>query len=214
MREGTITPHYPTPPQPDSIADTFTSSLVFDSTIPNPWTTASWMSQHLGLPVTHSHTRTAFTTSIHCSLYTLQIHPLPSFHITVITWISPSLIILFSLQLSFYTVAILCVVLSIRFINSSSEALPATSFHITVITWIPPSLIIYCHFSCLYTHIAILCVLLSIHFIICFLLLYHFELFGMACDLWPLCQNFYISRCQWDAWHRWILDFGVLKFQP
>jgi hypothetical protein len=41
MREGTTTPRFPTPPLPDSIADSFTSSLVFDRTIPNPWTTAS-----------------------------------------------------------------------------------------------------------------------------------------------------------------------------
>jgi len=41
IRDSTITPRYPTPPQADRIENSFTSSLVFDKTIPNPWTTAS-----------------------------------------------------------------------------------------------------------------------------------------------------------------------------
>ncbi|KDR72045.1 hypothetical protein GALMADRAFT_143387 [Galerina marginata CBS 339.88] len=40
IEEGAVTPRYPTPPQAESIEDTFNSSLVFDRTIPNPWTTA------------------------------------------------------------------------------------------------------------------------------------------------------------------------------
>ena len=44
-----------------------------------------------------------------------------------------------------------------------------------------------------------------------FSILYHFELFGMACDPWPLRRNFTFSRGQCDLWHGQItanLDFG------
>ena len=43
------------------------------------------------------------------------------------------------------------------------------------------------------------------------MVLYHFELFGMACDPWPLRRNFTFSRGQCDPWHGQItanLNFG------